>query len=242
MKEEAKIIIITSLMATFLGFGCNFQNVKASQTVAQGEEEVTEKGPETIYETSAWKEVENKWHNMDKVRVSDFGQVSEKVEKEKEAMGKYLDELVEDDYFSTVTGEAINYVYGENLRSSLEATVPLPCCYEPVASYEWDCTGIDTREGLKNKLALIEELYEKGTVEKEVLDKAKEGVVGRLELLEKADEYWEGKGDGSCEDHPEEVDILLHLYDINIGDIQGGKDVSPDLIIASEYIVELENE
>ena len=238
MKNTAKLIIASSLMASFLGLGCNSSAVNVENAVASNGEELSNTKEKD--ENSIWEEVAEKWNSMDEVKVSEFDEVYDKVIEEKEDMSEILNQLIEKGNITPITGEAINYVYGENLKSSLESTVLLPCCYEPMPYSEWDCTGIDSREGLEKKLALLEELYEKETVEKEILDTAKIGLEQRLSLLDRADEYWSDKGEGKCKDHPGEVDILLHLYDQNIGDIQGGKDVSIDLLIASEHILELE--
>jgi len=245
MKNRTQIILATSLMATFLGLGCNTsqagtvdtQNNETPVVVADGNETGEE---ENILETESWQEVEEKWHGMDKVKVSSFEEVSEEVSVQKEDMNKIFKTLIDENYLSPVTADAINFVYGENLRYSLEATVDLPCCYEPIAHYEWEVTGIDTREGLENKLALIEELYEKEGAEKEALDAAKKGVEARLSLLDKADEYWKEKGEGPCEEHPKEVDVLLHFFDNNVGKIQENDEAGLDLIKASEFVVILE--
>jgi len=113
-------------------------------------------------------------------------------------------------------------------------------CYKTVGPSEWDVTGIDNREQLNKKLALLEDSYKKGSIKKDIYDKVKADIGNRLDLLSKADTYWETIGEGKCEKHPKEVDVILHLYDRNVGKIKEGRDVSTELIKASEYIVKLE--
>ena len=241
MKKSARVLVAASLMMTFLGFGCNStqaEPVDGKETAPV----VANNGGEVENSEEGWEEVEQKWNEMDKVKVSNFEEVSEEVKKQKEEMLDLFSPLIEKEEMSAVTAEAITAVYGENLRGSLESTVELPCCYEPMMVEEWDCSGIDTRDGLEKKLALIEELIEKGGSEKEALEASKKGIENRLDLLFAADKYWDEKGEGPCEEHPAEVDVLLHLYDINAGGIKEAKDVGPDLIKASECIVMLEKE
>jgi len=178
---------------------------------------------------------------METVSVKDFSEIPEKVKTEREDMDKYLTELVEAGYFSEISAEAINFIYGENLQSVMEKTVPLPTCYTAMPVKEWDCTGIDKRETIEKKLQVLEEIYGKDGIDEKTYTMAKEDIEGRLSLLAGADEYWKEKGEGTGEEHIKEIDVLLHLYDVNTGKIKEGSDVAIDLIIASEYIVVLEN-
>lgn len=237
MAKGTHLLIAASVMMTFLGSGYNPQEVNVKPVVAENDEYKNE----NVYETEAWEKVAERWNSTDKVTVEDFEQIYDIVKKEKEDMGKILETLVSDGYFSGITGDAINQIYGENLTVILESKVVLPCCYAPMPPPpEWDCRGIDTRDELNKKLDLVEGLYETGTVEKEVLDNAKKDILQRISLLDSADEYWQKKGEGTLEDHPYEIDLLLHLYDQNLGGIKEGADVQIDLIEASEYISELE--
>jgi hypothetical protein len=245
MDKTAKFIT-ASLMVSFLGSGCDYAKIAPKPAVAQtGTQQTISKKDEItvdkIYETKEWKEIVIKWDEMSKVKAANFEEISKVVEREQKSMATLYESLIKGGYLSSVSAEAIKLIYGENLRSTLEKTVQLPCCYEPVAHYEWDCNGVDTREGLNKKLALLEELYKKGTVKKEILDNVKKEISDRLSLLDKADKYWQSAGEGKCEKHPEEVDVILHLYDRNVGGIKEGKDVGLDFIKASKYIVRLEH-
>ena len=236
MKKRSEIIMAASVVITCMGVPYISLPALAAPVITQ---EVAQN--ESMYETESWKKVENRWDSMDKVKVENFGEISGAVSKEKEAMSKILDVLIIGAYISETEKEAINLIYGENLRGVLDGKVELPCCYAPIPPPpQWDCTGIDTREDLEKKLALVEELYNTGTVEKDVLDEAKKDIKNRLNLLDKADAYWQDKGEGTCRDHPAEVDIILHLYDRNTGGIKEGKPVKTDLIKASEHILKLE--
>jgi len=248
MKSRKDFFVATSLAITLLGGGCNTSDIKTDPVAAQNEgtpagnntgEDV--KILENIYETEAWKEIEKKWGEMESVSVKNFNEIPEKVDSEMKEMDKYLNELVEAGYFSHISGEAINFIYGENLRSVMEKTVPLPTCYTAMPVKEWDCTGIDRRETIEKKLQVLEEIYGKDGIDEKTYLIAKKDIEGRLSLLAGADEYWKEKGEGTCEEHLKETDVLLHLYDVNMGKIKEGNDVGLDLIIASEYIVLLEN-
>jgi len=238
---KTQLFVVTSLMMTFLGFGCNTTQVEATPVTTQTEQgDNNEIKRDELYTSEAWKQIEEKWENMGDIKVEEYGDIYDKVQEEREDLKVYLDELIDGGYFSSITADAISFIYGDNLRSSLEETVELPKCYKVALPPEWDCTGVDTREELNKKLALIEELYEKGSVEKEVLDDVKKDIEKRLDLLSKADKYWEEKGEGTCEYHPLEVDVLIYLYEQNIGDIRENEEGGIDLIKASEYIVILE--
>ena len=235
MKKEVEILFAASLAMTVLT-GCNNSSVKTTEPVsAQTERE------ENIFETESWGKVEKKWAEMEDAEVEEFSEVYEKSEEEMKEMELYLNELIDGGYFSEVTGEAMNYIYGENLRSVLEKRVPLPSCYTVVPSKEWDCTGIENRELIKKKQTILEEMYKKGAMNEETYSKAKKDIDSRLLLMEEADKYWDEKKEGPCEEHVRETDVLLHLYDVNAGKIKEGNNVSRDLIIASEYIVILES-
>jgi hypothetical protein len=242
MTDKTGKFITASLMISLFGSGCEYAKIKpqaaAAQIVAKNEENTANK----IYERKEWKEIVEKWDNMDRVKVKDFEEISRSIQKEQKSMSSLYDSLIKEGYLSKVSAEAINLIYGENLRRTLEGTVQLPTCYEPMMTYEWDCTGVDTREALNKKLYLVEDLYKKGTVKKDILDKAKKEIEERLTLLDKADKYWQSEGKGKSESHPKEVDVLLHLYDMNSGGIKEGKSVELELIKASEYIVELEKQ
>lgn len=236
MKNREKIFISAMVMTCICGGYTVLPALAtsgATQLVAQKED--------SLCETEEWQSVENKWNSQDKVEIESFEGIPEIVDREKQDMRDLLGGLVSKGYFSEITADAINMIYGENLRSLLEGKVILPCCYAPMPPPpEWDCRGVDTREELEKKLAIVEDLYGKGTVEKETLDLAKKDIQNRISLLDEADACWQGKGEGTYENHPEEVDLLLHFYDRNAGGIKDGKDVVSDLIKAAEYIVILE--
>ncbi len=248
MKNTGDLFIATALAITLLGAGCNTSDIKTDPAAAQNEEDTAGNNTgedvkflENIYETKAWKEIEKKWGEMESVSVKNFNEIPEKVDSEMEEMDKYLAELVEAGYFSEVSADAINFIYGENLQSVMEKTVPLPTCYTAMPVKEWDCTGIDKRETIEKKLQVLEEIYGKDGIDEKTYLTAKRDIEGRLSLLSGADEYWKEKGEASCEEHLKETDVLLHLYDVNMGKIKEGNDITIDLIIASEYIVILEN-
>lgn len=69
---------------------------------------------------------------MDKLKVSSFGEISDKVKNEQEKLQDICNNLIKDGHLSSVTARAIKLIYGENLRSTLEKTVLLPTCYSPV--------------------------------------------------------------------------------------------------------------
>ncbi|MEQ8187516.1 MAG: hypothetical protein ABRQ39_06040 [Candidatus Eremiobacterota bacterium] len=236
MSDTNKLItasVMFSLMATG-SYGSPADRPAVAQIIARNDSVSTDK----IYETEEWGKIVKKWDAMDLVKVKNFEEISNKVEEEKKNIGELYENLIKERYISEISAEAINLIYGENLRATLEGKVELPCCYEPMMIQEWDCTGVDTREELNKKLYLVEELYKKGTVKKEVLDKAKKDIEDRISLLDKADKYWQSKGKG----YEKEVDVILHLYDMNAGGIKDGKPVEKDIFKASEYIVKLEAE
>ena len=238
MNDTGKVIIGASIMLSLAGTGyfhpITTGNGKYINTVAVA------KTIDNIYETKAWKEIEVKWDKMNKIKVSDFQDITGVVKKEKQELEKLYEPLVKEGYLSPISADAISIVYCENLRSYLEGTVELPCCYEPVMVNQWELSGIDTRTDLKKKLELLEDCYKKETIKKDIYDKVKKDITKRLSLLDKADKYWENLGEGTCEKHPQETDVLLHLYDKNTGGIKDGKSVHLELIKASEYIVKLE--
>jgi hypothetical protein len=239
MSDKNKLLITTSVMLSLLGTGVS--QIPSRPVMAQTMEmAASQKSTDKIYETKNWKELQKKWDEMDKVKVSDFSGISEAVEKQQTVVASLCDGLINTGYLSEVSGQAITLVYGENLRSTLEQKVELPCCYDTVGPGPWELSGVDTREELKKKLSLLEEAYKNGSIAKEVYTDVKKDINNRLTLLDKADKYWQAKGEGKCDAHPEEVDLILHLYDQNVGGIKDGKDVSTSLIRASEYIVKLE--
>lgn len=239
MTDKNKFLITASVMLSLAGTG--LAGEVADNSIKEPVNMIAEVRANMIYETKEWKELEEKWDSMDKVKVSDFQEISDKVKKEQEELQKTCNPLVKDGYLSSLSVKAIKLIYGENLRATLEKTVLLPTCYSPVPIYEWDLKGIDTRNELKKKLDLLEDCYKKQTIKKDVYETVKKDISNRLSLLHRADKYWEGKGEGNCEKHPKEVDLLLHFYDENTGGIKDGKDVFSDLIDASVYIIKLEN-
>ncbi|MEQ8172796.1 MAG: hypothetical protein ABRQ38_28185 [Candidatus Eremiobacterota bacterium] len=237
MTDKTNKLITASIMFSLMvtgSYGSPADKPAVAQIIARNESVSIDK----IYETEEWGKIVKKWDEMDLVKVKNFEDISNKVEEEKKNIGELYKNLIKKGYLSEISAEALNLVYGENLRSTLEGKVELPCCYEPMMIQEWDCTGVDTREELNKKLYLVEELYKKGTVKKEVLDKAKKDIADRISLLDKADKYWQSKGKG----HEKEIDVILHLYDMNAGGIKDGKPVEKDIFKASEYIVKLEAE
>jgi len=237
MKERAKILIATSLMLPFVGPICVPEKVAATPVTAQEET----KKAETIFETEEWKEIREKWSEIEEVKVENFEEAGEKLSESKKGMDSLLNILVEEGYITGVTAAGISAIYCENLQITMDSMLPIPMCYSRPAPPEWDVTGIDTKEELEKKLALVEELYDKGTVEKTILDVAKKDIEKRLSLLDRADKYWTDLNEGTCKDHPGEVDVMIHLYELNTGNIKENKDREIDLIKASEYIVILEN-
>jgi len=239
MTDKTDKFITASLMFSLLGTGCYASladKPAAAQMIAQNDSISADK----IYETEGWEKIVNKWDEMDMVKVKNFEDIYSVVEKEKKSMSGIYESLIKEGYLSKTSAEALNLVYGENLATTLEGKVELPMCYEPVMLQEWDCTGVDTRDELNKKLYLVEELYKKETVKKEVLDKAKKDIEDRISLLDKAGKYWQSEGGGK--EHAEEIDVILHLYDMNAGGIKDGKPVEKDIFKASEYIVKLEAE
>ena len=237
MTDKTNKLITASIMFSLMvtgSYGSPADKPAVAQIIARNDSVSADK----IYETEGWKEIVKKWDEMDLVKVKNFEDIYSTVEKEKKSMAGIYEKLIKERYLSQISAEAINLIYSENLRTTLEGKVELPCCYEPMMIQEWDCTGVDTREELNKKLYLVEELYKKGTVKKEVLDKAKKDIENRLSLLDKADKYWQSKGKG----HEKEIDVILHLYDMNAGGIKDGKPVEKDIFQASEYIVKLESE
>lgn len=239
MNDKNKFLITASVMLSLAGTGLAGEMTNTS--IKEPVNIIAEVSANMIYETKEWKELEEKWDNMSNVKVSSFQEITDKVKKEEANIQEICNPLINGGYLSSVSVKAIKLIYGENLRSTLEKTVLLPCCYSPVPYNEWDLKGIDTRSELKKKLNLLEECYKKQTIKKEVYEAVKKDISSRLILLDKSDKYWEEKGEGNCEKHPREVDLLLHFYDRNIGGIKDGKDVRTDLIKASEYIIKLEN-
>lgn len=237
MTDKKDKFITASLMFSLLGTGCYASladKPAAAQIIAKNEEISADK----IYQTEEWAKIAKKWDSMDLIKVKNFEEISKTVEKEKKSMSDLYESLIKEGYLSKISAEAINLIYGENLRATLEGKVELPCCYEPMMEQEWDCTGADTRDALNKKLYLVEDLYKKGTVKKDILDKAKKDIETRLSLLDKADKYWQTEGE--CGEHQKEVDVILHLYDMNAGGIKDGKSVEKDIFKASGYIVKLE--
>ncbi len=236
MTDKTDKFITASIMFSLLATGC-YASLADRPAVAQIIAKNNSISADKIYEREEWEEIVKKWDEMDKVKVTNFEDIYSVVEKEKKSMSGIYESLIKEGYLSKTSAEALNLVYGENLCATLEGKVELPCCYEPMMIQEWDCTGVDTRDELNKKLYLVEDLYKKGTVKKEVLDKAKKDITDRISLLDKADKYWQSKGKG----YDKEVDVILHLYDMNAGGIKDGKPVEKDIFKASEYIVKLES-
>ena len=236
---KTHIILASALIPSLLVPACNREPVRASQELIETGEENS--SFTVIEESEGWKELEEKWDNMKEVEVSNFGEISDKILEEKEDLQKSLDKLIDNRLITPVMAEAISYIYGENLRTILEATVELPCCYKPAYMPDWNPVGADSREQLEKKLALAEDLYKEGSMEKDIYIQVKTDIENRINLLDKADGYWKSKKEGSCENHPQEVEVILHLYDQNTGGIkEGNKSIKIDIIKAAEYIVELE--
>ncbi len=239
MTDRTDKLITASIMFSLLATGCYASladKPAVAQIIAANEDISTDK----IYETEEWGKIVKKWDKMSQVKVNNFDGIYNIVEKEKKSMSGIYENLIKEGYLSEVSAEALNLVYGENLATTLEGKVELPMCYEPVMMQEWDCTGADTRDELNKKLYLVEDLYKKDTVKKEVLDKAKKDIEDRLSLLDKADKYWNNEEKDDV--HSKKIDVILHLYDMNVGGIKDGKSVEKDIFKASEYIVKLESE
>ena len=127
-----------------------------------------------------------------------------------------------------------------------------PLCYTPTAAPSYTPTpddhnmcylffrlnsgysGTTDRKELEKKLALIEELEEKGFFTEEIMGEVKKKSLQKLEFLNKTHTYLQ------AEDKEPETTMMLQLYEQNTGGIKEGKKVEEDLIKAVEYIKKLE--
>jgi len=179
-----------------------------------------------------WKELKEKWKNIFIAETLHIREINSVVEKEKNDHDGLLKVFIQEKLMSPETGKILTIAYGEllyhNLRSACSAT-----CYRPTPL---GSTLMSTRGSLKRKLKLIEELFEKGSLEPELLNREKEKISRCLEFLRRVEEF---NQKGKSEEMPVNSGPLLLLYDRKTFDIKEDLEINQEVLEATVIIMEL---
>lgn len=182
-----------------------------------------------------WKELKNKWKDIEKPVHISIGEISPEVEAGKEDHKELLKVFVSGKVLSSGASDFLNTAYGEllyhNLRSNCKAT-----CYMP--SFLGSAL-MSTRGSLKRKLKLIDEIIHKEEIDRDILEKEKKRLSAFLEFLKRSEDFDRESSQLSSEERKKRLKALLLLYDSKTFSVKENINIEPAVFEAVDFMVRL---
>lgn len=191
-----------------------------------------DRGQINMEKTNEWKHFKKRWGNLKNTTSWPTVDIAKEVKKEKEINNKYLAMLISKSYISEDVAYILNYVYGELLFHRLRSTSGWTC-YK-MTQLGGSMAGV--RKDLENRLNLLRGISGKDTIDKKVIEEAKNNIARDIEFLNRAQNIFD-KNPQYDETYWEEEKALAKLF--NDGKVDENIKVGSDIYEAAELIVSL---